>query len=435
MPTLDELQATGNLHDALAAGIADISQQTTVDFTVYQKVVLPLDGFVFWLRSYSFEQAGAIHFMVERAQEETETVARNTVVFTTQEQVQDLNTEDTQTLVIGNIDSRQYAFGRHGWFFPQAGVWHYQGTGINAAVQTQLVDDPSQIDTTSLIVSDSLPAWLSLVAYDPVWISWPVERNPHITLYPSYLVPDNLIPPYGVVHIEPGRIEALQSTAMWTTPTYSHYQLTRESVRVTLYGANNDQAADFLDLVEQYTLDTDAFGILNMPTLHDGKRIWNEGMVLAQQKFIDFEVSYVQTRINNVARQLITEAIARVLPDPLARTAGMGDPDAQAQASIQTGQLFIVASLGAQLDAGGDVQGDTLATLSQIQVFEGAADVRASADIVAVTAFQTDANADLSGNIFVLGPSNAAQTDAEAGISGTISVLVPLAGQIDVVAE
>ena len=56
MAQLDELTMPGGgvLHDALAAGIADISQQTTVSFSTYQKVVLPLDGFVFWLRIGAF---------------------------------------------------------------------------------------------------------------------------------------------------------------------------------------------------------------------------------------------------------------------------------------------------------------------------------------------------------------------------------------------
>ena len=138
MPTLDELQgASGSLHDALAAGIADISQATTVEFTLYQKVVLPLDGYVFWLRSGSFEQAGAIHFSAERQQEETETRGRNTVIFTTQELVQDLNTEDTQTLAVGDIGGQLYSFGRHGWYFPQAGVYHYQGDGVPVSMSGQ----------------------------------------------------------------------------------------------------------------------------------------------------------------------------------------------------------------------------------------------------------------------------------------------------------
>ena len=431
MPTVDELGTVpsgGLLHDALAAGIADISQQTTVGFAIYQKVVLPLDGFVFWLRSAVFEQTGAIHFMIEREQDETETRARNTIVFTTTEQVQEFNDANTQQLIIGQIADRRYAFSRHGWFFPQAGVWHYQGTGLPASADTQIVDDPAQIDTTKLIVSDSLPAWLTLVSYDPVWVSWPIERNPHITLYPSYLVPDNIDPPYGVVHIEPSRIEAMQDTAMWTTPTFDHFQLTRESVRVTLYGCNNNAAADFLDLVEQFSIDTDSFGILNMPTIRDGKKPWTEGMLIAQQKFIDFEVSYVQTRINNVARQLITSAFATVYTEDTSRTAAT----LPAQADFQAGLLPLLVGLAGAFNGEGGLLATTSSNTSGIAAeVDGAAGTQAYANVVGLVAGEVDARASISANMAALPRSLAAESDAQAGFSGAISILVGLAGVIN----
>lgn len=433
MPTVDEIGTVpsgGLLHDALTAGIADISQQTTVSFTIYQKVVLPLDGFVFWLRSAIFEQTGAIHFMIERDQDETETRARNTIVFTTTEQVQEFNDANTQQLVVGQIDDRRYAFSRHGWFFPQAGVWHYQGTGLPSSADTQLVDDPSQIDTTQLIVSDSLPAWLTLVSYDPVWVSWPIERNPHITLYPSFLVPDNIDPPYGVVHIEPSRIEALQDTAMWTTGTYNHFQLTRESVRVTLYGCNNNAAADFLDLVEQYSLDTDSFGILNMPTIRDGKKPWPEGMVIAQQKFIDFEVSYVQTRINNIARQLITEALATVLPDDLARTAAQLDPGAEGD--IQTGQVQIVANLSGLIGGSGGFQATTQGNAGAIAALVGgSAGISAFANqIIASISGVEGGSASIGATCWVLPPSFVGHLDAAGSVGAAFSVTARVASTV-----
>lgn len=423
MPTVDELNAPsgGLLHDALDAGIADISQQTLINFTVYQKVVLPLDGFVFWLRVGSFSQTGAIHWMIDRDQVESETPAHTTVVFTTTEQIQDLGETNTQSLVVGLVADRLYSFRRHGWFFPQAGVWHYQGDGLPSSMSTQLVDDPSQIDPSTLIVSDSLPAWLSLVSYDPVWISWPGERNPHITLYPSFLVPDNLAPPYGSVHIEPSRIEALQ-VMPWLSNTYSHYQLTRESVRITLYGCNNNQAADFLDLVEQYTLDTDAFGILNMPTIRDGKKPWADGMVIGQQKFIDFEVSYVQTRINNIARQLITNAIATVLPDDLARTSWNEDPGAQGD--IQTGLVQIVASLSGLIGGSGGFQATTQGNNGAIAgLLGGSASFGAFANQVIASIKGIEAGTgSIGATCWVLPPSFVGHSDATGSITAASSV-------------
>lgn len=316
MPSLEEVVGApgGPLHDALLAGLADISQQQPVTFTTYSRYVLPLDGFVFWLRRGTFQATGALHYSTERYQAEDETATRNSVVFTSGTEIVDLNTPNSTTLIVGEIDGMKYAFTRQGWFFPPAAVWHYTGEALQPSEATQLVDNPGRLDPTQLIVSNSLPAWLSLFNYRPIWLT---PLNPAIPLFPSYLVPDNIEPPYGSVHIEPTSTVALQS-APWLDRDSSHYQLTAEDVRITLYGCSNNQALDFLDLINRYSYDYNVIGIMNMPTVRDGKRAAPEAMILAQQKFIDVRVSYVQTRINNLARQMILEAQAVVLgPDLL----------------------------------------------------------------------------------------------------------------------
>ena len=115
------------------------------------------------------------------------------------------------------------------------------------------------------------------------------------------------------MHIEPSSIEALQPVPYYDRHM-SHMQLTSERVRVTLYGCDNDMASDFLDLVISYSRDTDVIGMMNpMPAIRDDKRPWPEGMVIAQKKVIDFHVSYVQRRINDLARQMILQAQATVV--------------------------------------------------------------------------------------------------------------------------
>lgn len=311
MPTIDEaIGSNSALADALAAGIADISQHRAVPFATYTKRVLPLDGFVFWLRAGQFEQYGMLHWMTAREQAEDETATRNSVVFTTTAEIQCLNETNTQLLVVGSIEGRKYAFGRIGWYAPQANVWHYQGEALHPAAATQLIDRRSQLNPDKLILSGSMPAWLQLYNYNPIWLD---PLNPKIMLYPSFLVPDNLEPPWGAVHIDPSGTRALQAIPTFDRYTSTHRQLTAERVRVTLYGCNNDMAADWMDLAERYSLDTDAFGLMNMPTLVDEHRPWPEGMVLAQKKTVTFEVSYFQTRINDIARQEIHNASAQVI--------------------------------------------------------------------------------------------------------------------------
>jgi len=55
-------------------------------------------------------------------------------------------------------------------------------------------------------------------------------------------------------------------------------------VRITLFGVRNDQALDFVACVNQYSLDYDMFGVMNMPTIRDEKRTQAELNVIAMKK-------------------------------------------------------------------------------------------------------------------------------------------------------
>jgi hypothetical protein len=158
----------------------------------------------------------------------------------------------------------------------------------------------------SLVVSNSLPLWLILNGYAPPYPGG--FNNASLTLYPSFAVPDNLVPPYAVVHIEPGSTESLQYIPRLTS-NLSHYQLVKDRVIITFYGVRNDAACDFLDCVIQYTIDTDNFGIMYVSPIRDEKRTQPEFGVLAMKKTIEFDISYYQSRANNVARQLILSCI------------------------------------------------------------------------------------------------------------------------------
>jgi hypothetical protein len=89
----------------------------------------------------------------------------------------------------------------------------------------------------------------------------------------------------------------------------THYQLTTDKVRITFYGLTNAQVMDFVDTVNQYTLDTDVLGIMNMPIVRDEKRPQSEIQAIAMKKTIEYDVSYYQQRIRDVARQLIEQCI------------------------------------------------------------------------------------------------------------------------------
>ena len=316
MATVDETLANLPLRDALQAGIQSLSAGETIRFTKYVKRILPVDGYIFWLAGESIEIAGSFHYSVGRTQREDETVSINRVIFTTTDDISEFNVVDPQTLWIATYDNIRFAFARRGNRYTQAGLNHYEGEAVYSALASQLVENLYTLLASEPIVSNSLPAWLTIQTYSPFWLG---PQNPNIILYPSYLVPANIAPPYGVVHIEPGRTNAIQAAPRLTI-NGSHYQLATDHVRVTLYGYNNAQAQDWIDTVNQFSVDTDALGIMSMPIMRDEKRGQMELQAIAMKKTIEFDVSYYQTRINDIARQLVESCVVQyeILPYPTA---------------------------------------------------------------------------------------------------------------------
>lgn len=312
------------------AGLMAVSDDETTSFQLYVRWVLPLDGYVFWLGTGApVVIKGSLHVSIDKRQQEDETIAINRVVFTTAEHVQRFNEIAPGQIWVGQHGGLRFAFSASGPRYRSAGLYHYDGDAVYPAMANLLVPVGQELPKNTLIVSNSLPMWLALKAYTPIWLNPP---NPLITLYPSFALPDNLEPPYGVVHIEPSGTEALQMapsfgptrpigwTALGTvfgdTNDSTHQQLTSDRVSVTLYGTTNSQALDFIDLVNRYSYDQDTLGMMSATAMRDEKRAQRELGVLAMKKTIEYRVSYYQTRANAVAQQLIKHAHVSVFEFP-----------------------------------------------------------------------------------------------------------------------
>ena len=317
MTTVAESLGGGSqLQSALADGLAMISESATVSFTKYVKRILPLDGYVFWLAGETIIVSGSLHYSTSTEQREDETISINKVVFTTTQIVEKLNDVDSQMMWVASVDGIRFSFSSRGMFYFQAGLYHYSCDAVYPALASQLVSNLYDLSAANLIVSNSLPAWLSIQTYSPFYST---ISNPAITLYPSFLVPNNIVPPYGVVHIEPSQTNSIQAAPLLTI-NGTHYQLATDHVRITLYGLNNKTALDFLDTVNQYSLLTDVIGIMNIPTMRDEKRIQSDIQSVAMKKTIEFDVSYYQSRINDVAQKMVADCIVQftVAPYPVA---------------------------------------------------------------------------------------------------------------------
>jgi hypothetical protein len=300
-----------NLYGALLEGLTTLSGAQRVRFNSYTRMVLPADGYVFWFRAGEFYVNGSLHIDATRQQLEDETITINRIAFTTNREIAELNAVAPGNLVVGTYQNMRFALDRRGFFYQEAKIWHYEGQVVYPAMASQLIDDPEQLDTANVIVSNSLPAWLSLATYNPIWLT---TGNPGLTLYPSFLVPDNITPAYGAVHIPPDATRSLQLLP-WLSNTSSHYQLSQDRVKITLYGCDNATAQSFVDLVIQYCTDSRVIGLVAPPTpVLDEKRTQPSLTVLAQKKTIQFEVSYNQEAMRNVARQLIESASTTWIP-------------------------------------------------------------------------------------------------------------------------
>jgi len=330
------------LNAALAAGIETLSYVQEVDFTLYKRVVLPLDGFVFWVKADQlspsalfntspFDTAqldqlasvdtpaqfirvkGSLHYISDLSQDQSETFVSNRVIFTSENEVKDLNEVNPSLMYVGTFDGIKFAFGSRGSFYRQADIYHYVGRAIYSIMASQLIDDPEQL-RNRLIVSNSLPIWLSMNNYKAQ--PWEVFSNDTFPLFPSFLSPQNEVPPFATIHIEPTGTVAIGS-APRLDRTYGHTQLCKDLVRVVMYGIDNDAALTFMDFVNQFSVNYDSIGLLNMPVIRDDKRPQVEFGILAQRKSVDFEVSYYQSVARDIARQLIkTVIINYAVPDP-----------------------------------------------------------------------------------------------------------------------
>lgn len=298
-------QMQGALDDGLE--VLDLNQQVT--FQAYTRVVLPVDAYVFWSPTTKLCAKGSLHYTQEIQQNEDETVGVATVVFTSETKIVEFDDSPISTIYVARHGDFRYAFSQQRGFFSQAGQWHYFGHIIYPAMASQLLDRPDSIDPERAVTSNSLALWLALNTFSSPFNDGFLTG---VTLYPSFLTEPNLVPPYGTVHIGDDDTYPLQS-APYIDSQRNHYQLVADRVRITLYGLQNNEAMDFVDAVNSYSVLTTNFGLMNMPVVKDGKRPQTELQAIAMQKTIDYEVSYNQTRITEIARQLILSALPTII--------------------------------------------------------------------------------------------------------------------------
>lgn len=329
-------QAKPQLGAGLAQGVQTLSNSEQVTFTLYVKLVLPLDGYVFWVNAtlltdsaiYNASQfnnmqynnypeglpprqitaTGSFHVGQEIHQLDDRNVTYNHLIFTSLQEIQNLNLVNPQFLYIATYEDNQFAFSRRDNYYKQADLYHYRGDALYSIMDTQVINTMTDFDAQSVIVSNSLPIWLTLTQFFP--------------MYPSYLVEPNLPPPYASVDIDPQNTTALGQFPIINNiipesglPTQSaSNQLVTDTVKISIFGLRNHDAINFANYVFQYSINTDNIGVMNMPVIQDEKVTQPELGVIAMKKSITFKVSYYQNTVNDIALKYINEAFISLTP-------------------------------------------------------------------------------------------------------------------------
>jgi len=325
MPTASEVAGNqSELKAALDAGIEQISEQTRVEFTLYTKMVLSEDGSVFWVASprQTMVASGSLHYATDRQQNIDETVAINHVLLTSEEAITELNAIAPDTMWVGAWPLQPnhnllIAFSKRGNFYDPAQVWHYSGVAVLPAMQSQLIARPEDIPAGP-IVSNSLPIWLLQGVFGEF----------QVPVYASFALPDNIVPPYVVAHVEPAGTLTFGNMPFYvwpgtpapTPPVYGSpfydvaaTMLCRDEVDLILYGFTNSMAWQFLSNLITYSMvgpgEAPTFGFANSPAIQDEKRIQAEIAALAQKKSIHVSANYYQGAANAAAYRLILKAL------------------------------------------------------------------------------------------------------------------------------
>lgn len=308
----------GQLEATADAGLEALSREQEITFTLYEKFVFAQDGFVFWVATpQTMRVKGSFHYATDRAQDEDQTIGANQVIFTAEEEVAAFNSLAPTSMWIGawrGEDGQpplQVVFGQRGAYYRESDVWHYSGFAVFPALSAQIVASEDDLPSGP-IVSNSLPIWLAQTSYN----------GNTVQVYPSFLVPDNITPPYVVAHVEPSRTEALGAFPIigpWPGTTIPNSgasplsyvgssQLMRDEVSLTLYGFTNELATQYLVALIEYSYGTDAFGFSNSPAIVDEKRPQVEIAAIAMKKTITISATYYTSTADAIARRLILSA-------------------------------------------------------------------------------------------------------------------------------
>lgn len=288
----------------------------TIRFTRYQRTVLPVDGFVFWVATGETQDvSGTIQITTDSELTEGQAYSQSTIVLTTETESHPFHDLSPDTIWTGSFQGIRFAISSRSSQYDQAGMVHYQGSSLSPAFQNQFIDDPAALQKMEPVTSSSLAIFLAIPTLGSAaldWCPWPSD----VPVFPSFAVPDNQPLPYVTVHNEPAGGQSV-SMSMLDPQTSTTYRLMTETVRLRLYGLPHQQAENLLSHILHWALlHDDRLGITNSPHIRDEKQSSAAINALAMSKSIELEVMYSQTAARDMAMQLIRHVAPTLSSSP-----------------------------------------------------------------------------------------------------------------------
>ena len=104
------------------------------------------------------------------------------VTFTAQADIDPFNDIGSKVLYIGEFYGIRFAFSRRSGLNEPANIYHYTGHAIYPHMMSQIINSPTDIDLADVVVSSSLPIWLSLNQYMPMFPAMLSMQNTRATV-------------------------------------------------------------------------------------------------------------------------------------------------------------------------------------------------------------------------------------------------------------
>lgn len=306
MTAVNEVEFPTGPQGALRQGLDVLDLGQEVSFRVYERVVLPVDGFVFWRPTTEMTLCGSLHTAVEWQQNQDEAMGLSNVVFSAENRVQQFSNENQNKIFVAAAYGMRFAFAAQGGYYAPSSLWHYVGRSVFPALASQLLDPPYPVDLTRAVISNSTPFWLQLSSPTAIYGSVIIPGSSPPPVFPSFMVAENQTPPYVVADVR--ETECLQAIPFIDSDGI-HWQLCADLVDLCLYGFQNNEALIFQDKVNQYSLQTGNMGIMSAPVIVDDHRVQAELHGIAMKKTFSLRVSYYQQTSVSVALTLIRSSV------------------------------------------------------------------------------------------------------------------------------